>query len=53
MQRYYTPTGKNVLEEYYAPDTQGNPLLSRVILKNYHGEGDRFFQNSDDLFVFS
>ena len=35
MQRYYT-TGKNVLE-YYAPDTQGNPL-SRVILKNYHGE---------------
>ncbi|QCZ48605.1 Glycosyltransferase [Levilactobacillus brevis] len=52
MQRYYTPTGKNVLEEYYAPDTQSNPLLSRVILKNYHGEGDRFFQNSDDLFVF-
>jgi len=52
LQRYYTPAGQTVLEEYYAQDTEGKPLPSRMILKDYHGEGDRFFQNTDDLFSF-
>lgn len=52
LQRYYTPTGQTALEEYYAADTAGKPLLSRIILKDYRGEGDRFFQNRDDLFTF-
>lgn len=52
LQRYYTPTGRIALEEYYAQDTEGKPLLSRIILKDYRGEGDRFFQNTDDLFTF-
>lgn len=52
MQRYYTPTGRIVMDEYLVPDTAGNPLTSRIILKNYQGKGDRFFQNSDDLFSF-
>lgn len=51
LQRYYTPSGQTALEEYYAADTKGNPL-SRILLKDYRGEGDRFFQNRDDLFTF-
>lgn len=52
LQRYYTPAGKTVLEQYFVPDTNGNPLTSRIILKDYRGRGDIFFQNVDDLFVF-
>ncbi|WP_125572706.1 glycosyltransferase [Levilactobacillus huananensis] len=52
LERYYTPTGQTALEIYSVPDTNGNPLVSRVILKDYQGQGDRFFQNQDDLFEF-
>ncbi|AYM02952.1 accessory Sec system glycosyltransferase Asp1 [Levilactobacillus yiduensis] len=52
LQRFYTPTGKTALEEFFVPDTNGNPLASRIILKDYQGKGDRFFQNTDDLFIF-
>lgn len=52
MQRYYTPLGRIVMDEYYVADTAGNPLTSRIILKDYQGQGDRFFQNTDDLFTF-
>jgi poly(glycerol-phosphate) alpha-glucosyltransferase len=52
LQRYYTPTGKTTLEQFFVPDTNGNPLTSRMILKDYRGRGDLFFQNIDDLFVF-
>ncbi|CAJ1227287.1 poly(glycerol-phosphate) alpha-glucosyltransferase [Levilactobacillus zymae] len=52
MQRYYTPQGRIVMDEYLVPDTAGNPLTSRIILKDYQGKGDRFFQNADDLFAF-
>jgi len=52
MQRYYTPSGKIVLDEYMVPDTEGHPLTSRMILKDYQGRGDLFFQNQDDLFTF-
>ncbi|WP_367294749.1 accessory Sec system glycosyltransferase Asp1 [Levilactobacillus yonginensis] len=51
-QRYYNVSGATVLEEYFAPDTEGKPLSSRLILKNYRDKGDLFFQNVDDLFVF-
>ncbi|MGX6429818.1 glycosyltransferase [Levilactobacillus yonginensis] len=52
LQRYYNLDGQTVIEEYYAQDTEGKPLPSRIILKNYHGEINRFFQNIDDLFVY-
>ncbi|WP_318766030.1 accessory Sec system glycosyltransferase Asp1 [Lactiplantibacillus carotarum] len=50
LQRYYDVHGQTVLEAYYVADVQGNPLLTRVILKNYAGRQERFFQNHDDLF---
>lgn len=52
LERFYTPTGKIVMEEFFVPDTNGNPLASRIILKDYRGKGDMFFQNTDDLFTF-
>ncbi|RRK10054.1 accessory Sec system glycosyltransferase Asp1 [Lactiplantibacillus garii] len=52
MQRYYNLAGQTVLEEYYVADVKGNPLLSRVILRNYQHQSERFFQNRDDLFNF-
>lgn len=52
MTRYYTPAGRIVMDEYAVPDTQGNPLTSRIILKDYQQKGDLFFQNTTDLFVF-
>ncbi|WP_125581815.1 accessory Sec system glycosyltransferase Asp1 [Levilactobacillus cerevisiae] len=52
LQRYYTPAGKIVLEQFFVPDTNGNPLTSRITLMDYQGRGDLFFQNVDDLFAF-
>ncbi|MFB9769701.1 accessory Sec system glycosyltransferase Asp1 [Lactiplantibacillus modestisalitolerans] len=52
MTRYYNLAGQVVLEEYFVPDTKGAPLTSRIILKNYAGVAERFFQNTDDLFNF-
>ncbi|MFC6261541.1 glycosyltransferase [Levilactobacillus fujinensis] len=51
-QRYYRADGQTAIEEYFTQDTEGKSLPSRMILKDYQGEGDRFFQNSDDLFTF-
>ncbi|WP_047999343.1 accessory Sec system glycosyltransferase Asp1 [Lactiplantibacillus herbarum] len=52
MERFYNLQGETVIEEYYVPDTNGNPLTNRLILKNYQGCEERFFQNTDDLFTF-
>ncbi|WP_318765975.1 accessory Sec system glycosyltransferase Asp1 [Lactiplantibacillus carotarum] len=52
LTRYYNLEGAVVLEEYFVPSTQGEPLASRIILKNYQGQAERFFQNPDDLFNF-
>lgn len=52
MQRYYGVAGQTVLEAYYVPDTNGKPLLSRMLLKNYCGRNERYFHNQDDLFAF-
>jgi len=52
MERYYTPTGKTVIEQYFVAGTHGEPIASRLILKDYLDQGDRFFQNVDDLFNF-
>ncbi|MCH4123095.1 MAG: glycosyltransferase [Levilactobacillus sp.] len=52
LERYYTPSGKIAMEQYFVPDTNGQPLASRIIVKDYHGRGDLFFQNTDDLFTF-
>ncbi|AVK64132.1 poly(glycerol-phosphate) alpha-glucosyltransferase [Lactobacillus sp. CBA3606] len=52
MERYYTPAGKIAIEQYFVPDTEGNPLASRLILKDYQDQGDRFFQNTTALFNF-
>ncbi|MFC6288888.1 accessory Sec system glycosyltransferase Asp1 [Levilactobacillus angrenensis] len=52
LERYYTPTGAIAMEQFFVPDTNGQPLASRIILKDYQGRGDLFFQNTDDLFAF-
>jgi len=52
MERYYTPAGQVVIEQFFVADTNGNPIASRLILKDYQHMGDRFFQNTDDLFNF-
>lgn len=52
MERYYNLAGDTVLEQYFVPDTTGKPLASRIILKNYAGVAERFFQNTDDLFTY-
>ncbi|MFC6293728.1 accessory Sec system glycosyltransferase Asp1 [Lactiplantibacillus daoliensis] len=52
MERYYTPAGKIVLEQFFVADTAGKPLASRIILKDYAGQAERFFQNPTALFNF-
>ena len=52
LERYYNLAGETVMEQYFVPDTNGNPLASRIILKNYDGVAERFFQNTDALFGF-
>ncbi|WP_137625456.1 glycosyltransferase [Lactiplantibacillus pingfangensis] len=52
MERYYTPAGRIALEQYFVADTKGNPLASRLILKDYGNQAERFFQNPTALFNF-
>ncbi|BDZ31449.1 glycosyltransferase [Lactiplantibacillus brownii] len=52
MERYYTPAGETVMEQYFVANTAGEPLASRILLENYQGQAERFFQNTTQLFNF-
>lgn len=52
LERFYNLQGETVIEQYYVPDTNGNPLASRLILKNYRDQAERFFQDANHLFRF-
>lgn len=52
LERFYNLQGETVIEQYYVPDTNGNPLASRLILKNYRDQAERFFQDANHLFHF-
>ncbi|PWS20954.1 poly(glycerol-phosphate) alpha-glucosyltransferase, partial [Enterococcus faecium] len=47
LERFYNLQGETVIEQYYVPDTNGNPLASRLILKNYRDQAERFFQDAN------